>query len=313
MLKNSVQEYAERNSVSLLKAAKVLSKEYIIKNPATFFKRSIYRLRMLWASDFFLVRHCAMAIYPPLPSVVFALLWIITLVCFLTFAGLIIWGFLGPRSQLNHKGLLLLLAAGGSVPGASTIGYSRHHIPLLALMLPVAGYGFVLLSQKKSRQRIVVAMLCFSLLCLSVFTGLPIVVEHHLMPSSYYNKLIGGIGRTLKTKPIIFADGIRLRAHGNDFKDRIKITISVDDYWFTSTESSEINWDVSLKKNILKEKILSKNYTQPLKIKITSEQSGKSVVIEPITRASWWQWQPTGVGTIEYSWFPPGKFPGPIY
>ena len=301
-LNKSVEEYSEQNSVSTLTAETVLAIQYIKQNPNIFIKRCFERLRMLWTSEFFLLRYIFSVVYPPLPSVVVLLVWIITLSTYITFIGLAVWGLFGVSSQFKNKGLILVLVIAGMVPCILTIAMSRLQVPFLALLLPAVGHGFVFIKQRVSFKRLVFSILTIILFLSSVFTSLPYVFKYYLLPSSYYSNLIGRIGEMINVEANVI-DQIILRKVDNALPENIKILLLGNDWWFYPSKSQECYWETSEKSDLVL-MIISKNLVHPLRILLISERLGQIVRIEPTNRSAWQQWQSTGLESIEYQWIP---------
>lgn len=302
LLKKSVKEYSEKNSVSTITAETALAIQHIKQKPNIFLKRCFERLRMLWASDFFLLRYIFSVVYPPLPSGVVLLIWIITLLSYITFIGLAVWGLFGVNPQFNNKGLILVLVIAGMVPCIITIAMSRLQIPLLALLLPAVGHGFVFIKQRGSFKRLVFSIWIIILFLSSVLTSIPYVFKYHLVPSSYYRNLIGRIGEMFNVEVNVI-DQIILRKIDNAPSENIKVLLYGNDWWFYPSKSQQYYWQAS-EKNDLSLMIISENLVHPLGIILVSERLGQIVRIEPINTFAWQKWQSTGLESIEYQWIP---------
>jgi 4-amino-4-deoxy-L-arabinose transferase-like glycosyltransferase len=158
--------------------------EQIAARPATFLRRAAERFRMLWAPEFFAVRHLARGLYPPLPraaalATIGAIVGAHLFIGFAGLAGLLGWKTAPPEGRALRPGLLLVLVLAGSLPPVATFAIPRLHLPLLALLLPAAGHGIELARARQlpPARRLVPAWLAFALLSAS---ALPLIARGYL-------------------------------------------------------------------------------------------------------------------------------------
>lgn len=296
-----IREYAEINKVDMDTAARSLAFKYIKQDLTGFVIRCIYRLQMLWTSDYFIVRHILNTVYPPMHHSMVALLWSVVLASYMIFIGLASWG-LWASPPLHKRGLMLALVLSGMIPSILTFGISRLHMPLLALLLPAAGHGAANIRQKTPSKPALATIATTLLFCFIVITSMPIVVSVYLVPSSYYSQLIERVDNIFGSKTF-FTDRVVLRNRANAFNDDLKIGILSRGYRFASADNGrEIDWEISTENRELELNIISHNPSKPLEISLSSKGLAKPIHIRPIDRASWRQWKPTGLEKVEYLW-----------
>ena len=168
------------------RAAAGFAREQVAAHPMTFLRRSAERLRMLWAPEFFPLRHLSQGVYPALPTPVAVLVLLAVVGGHLLFglaaiAGLLGWKTGPPGGVALSPGLLLLLVLAGSAAPLLTVAIPRLNLPVLALLLPAAGHGLVLARHHRlpPARWLVPASLGFVLLSAS---ALPLIARRYLMP-----------------------------------------------------------------------------------------------------------------------------------
>jgi len=111
-------------------------------DPVAAVGRAFDRLRLTWAADLFPTRHAAHVIHRPMPVWVGAGRWAIQTLLWLGMLTLVVQGLLRSYFIQDRKVLLLLVLAGCLGPFL-TVGFPRLHHPMLMLLLPAAGAGWV--------------------------------------------------------------------------------------------------------------------------------------------------------------------------
>ncbi len=149
-MQSRLEEVASRTDSDWRTVAGLLALEEMRQQPGTTARRSVERIRMLWTADVFVARHVLhgayVELYPTTSDGTYptALQWAVVLLVavlalsfwiLLTCIGIGI--FLGPQSA--ERTLLVLLAIAGSLAPALTLGFPRLHMPLLVILLPLAG------------------------------------------------------------------------------------------------------------------------------------------------------------------------------
>jgi len=306
----SAREYAKTYSIGFDNAQRILAVQEIKRDFKAFLIRGIYKIRMFWGLEFFPFIHIFYTAYPPIyPSIVFLILLfaLISQILVLIFA---ISGFLITEPKLSKKGLILLVIISGMAQSFVTFGIPRFHLPLLALLLPVAAHGVINVKQIISLpfSRKLAVFLLSLLIFVSVFTSLPLIVSKYLKPSSHYCGLISNIDKIIgsDTKCI---DRIIFKAAQPI--DKLIIATNSNGYSFHQTQTEpwihvpdvrEYEWKISQDNKMLRLDIHAYHTSAPLKMTIHAEGLNQSVVIQPIRMYSWRKWQPTGIDGIEYMW-----------
>lgn len=307
---NSAREYGKLNSISTDQALRRLAIDEIKNNFTAFLVRGIYKFRMFWSMDFFVLIHVFYAGYPPMSPAIAAVIWGVVLVSYLSVLLLSVYGFLVNGSSFRNKSLILLLVAGGMAPSFVTFGISRFHLPLLALLLPVAGFGAINLKQKLSLHKMMTMVLISALILFSVLSSLPLVVSKYLMPSSHYCGLIGAADKILNSKtdcidkvilrvdPSSTFKSIRIRTETNGFS----LNMTQKDMWIRPPKTMEFIWELSAESKILRLDVYARNTSLPMELSIRVEGLNEMVTVKPINMISWRKWQSSGIRGIEYMW-----------
>jgi len=292
MVKKNIRDYSRLQFVGDGEAAQTLAFKEIRSNFTGFLARCFDKLKMLCGSEFFVMRHIFHAVYPPMSNTAVLLIWCLVIGSYIGIVALV---FLGIR-RTSFKLLLTLLTAAGTLPPLVTIGMSRLHIPILALLLPAAGVGATNLKTLLHEKALSAAATLF--VCASIYTTLPIVINVYLVPSSYYAGLIAACDRVFGIRTQ-FTDKVILRGVSGSLHINLPVgcklidgkkllPVSPDGYVFNPQ-----NGMVTLK-------ILSQG--KPIVISVFSERLKKRLLIKPIGKSSWWKWQKMGFGKIEYIW-----------
>jgi 4-amino-4-deoxy-L-arabinose transferase-like glycosyltransferase len=306
LLEREIRDYMTQNNVDRETAQVRLAMREIRADYLGFFTRALYKVRMLWNSELLLMRHILHGNYPPLPNAMVATIWALVVLSYIMLIGLIVAGLLAPSSELSFKSLFLALTIAGATPPLIAIAVSRFHIPLLALLLPAAGVGAVNLRSTFSTSRGFIPALSIVLVSAFSVTSLPMVVSNFITPSSYYSGLIGRLDRVFGSESL-YSDIVIFRINqAIDTPDIVRIRALNEDSLFHPSRSAEQEWDTA-KAGWHRSRIRSHSLKSPLRIALFSKVSNRSVVLEPIRRASWWEWQPSGLPGIEYRWLVPGR------
>lgn len=293
-------DYAASRSIPLSAASRALAIQEIKKDPSSFLHRCLLRLRMFWASDFFLVRHVLSVSYPPMTQAVAAFLWILVTACYVALVLLSLWGLLSRGMPPAGKWLLLLLVLGGMAPSLVTIAMSRLHLPLLALLLPAAGHGTLHLKRMPARSQGIAMVLLSFLFLFGVLSSLPLVTPLYLRPSSYYSSLIQKADRILGTRTPL-TDRIAFRATEPD-SPQLLLRVVNSEYIFDKSLAQSLQWNFSEKSTVALVDIFAPSVQEPLEMICKWRDHGEAVLLRPVKGSSWYQWQPTGLPGLEYQW-----------
>ena len=295
----ALEEAARRESVSWEAAAFDLAQHEVVRDPRTFLIRSFERLRMLWAPDFFSLRHLFHAVYPPVSPLLAGLLAVVAVACYLLMVTLSILGFAGEGRLPSGILLIAVLVVAGMILPALSFGMSRLHLPLLALLLPIAGRGLLGLSCRLRQSRgfsVLAAVLLLSIIA----TSLPRVWSLYLLPSSFYAGVFAPVGRWFGFHPV-FVDRIVLRRESGDRRNLV-IRVTSRETRF-GDGSGEWSWSGG---------------SDELSLELVSSRGAPEIVLispagsqrfRPITREFWRKWQPIGVHGDECMWTGGGARP----
>jgi hypothetical protein len=196
-LEGRIEEKAREIGTTTSKAARAIAVGEIRSDPGGFAGRCLQRFRTLWGLDTFVLRHTLMVIYPPAPG--FVVWW---LLCALLSALLITTGLVGAGIAAGRLGsrqlLLLIMVVALAIPPTLTFSNSRMGLPLLALLLPIAGVGTVALLRLSTRGRLMVGGLVLAVAVSALTLPSP---DALVWPgaSSHYRTSMGQIDRVLGT------------------------------------------------------------------------------------------------------------------
>ena len=299
-VRQSIEDFKQANGVSDSVAADILAREEISQNFTNFIWRSLERARYLISSDSFIVRHFVHAVYPPVSDGVVVGVWVGTLVGSILLYSFTSFGFFSNELRKSHRNLIILLALVGMALPIITIANSRYYLPVFATLLPVTGVGigkFLDMGGRKKMVWMVSAVTTFSIL---VLTTLPNFIQNNLRPSIYYSDLVGKIDSFFGGQPE-YSDRFWLRNPSGE-ADVITVSILSEGYLFRWNETETLEWQFSEIGGEERFDIYSTSPVVPLKIMITSEGSGKSITIYPVSNPYWHQWVKIGNGGIEIRW-----------
>jgi 4-amino-4-deoxy-L-arabinose transferase-like glycosyltransferase len=214
LVHQSIEEYAELYQVNAETAARTLALGYVEQDIGEFFTRCFEKLRMLWTYDFFPLRHIFHGGYPPVPDTVVIMVWGAVFLSYMLLIFLVILGLLEKDVEIRHKGLILIWVIVGMIPPLVTISMSRLHLPMLAILLPVAGHSLAhfRLSWQK---HFFAAVLLFSLFFLIIFPTFELIITYYLEPSSYCGAIIEKADETLHSR-MASSDKVVFRCQGSE-------------------------------------------------------------------------------------------------
>jgi len=295
-LHRRIRERAQELETTTSEAARMIALDQIKTDPGGFARRSLKRLRTLWGFDTFTLRHTFMVIYPPQKS--FAL-W--CLLCALLAALLITTGLAGAgivAGPLGSRQLLpLLMAVALAVPPALTFSNSRMGLPLLALLLPVAGVGAVIFTRLSTRRLLAVG----GLVVAAAVSALTLPRPDPLVwpgASSHYRAAIGQIDRLLGTHTPL-ADCLKVRAG-----EAVELTLSEG---FRFTPSGARTRRIKPGRRAARMDIVTLE-TEPsnpgteLRLLIQAQDGAVSAEVTPIRRDYWQRWGQTPVESVALRW-----------
>ncbi len=189
MLLEDMDRYAAARDLDPRRVGVAYAIDHLRADPAAAVRRAGDRLRLVWSADLFPVRQVLQAVCRPLPNGLAGLHWAFYFVCYLVMMSLIIRG-LFTDSGLHNVGFLLAVVAAGLVGPAVAVGFSRLHLPLMALMLPVAGAAWARRRDTIPVRRRLAMALTMGLVAWLATSSLKPVIEHQLAPSAWYRPLV---------------------------------------------------------------------------------------------------------------------------
>lgn len=300
-LRAELVEIASRESISWEAAGYILAREEVLAHPVVFLRRAMERLQMLWAPDFFPLRHLFNAIYPPMPPSLVGFLSLLSVTAYLVLLTLSVCGLLSPAG-LAHRSLIIALLVTGMLLPALTLGISRLHLPLLALLLPAAGHGLcMLLPPAQARARRVAILGTLAILPVTVAT-VPRLVALYLVPSSYYAPVIDRFPGV----DVTYSDRLVLRWSGGPASALRMRLLTPQTQW--SDGNRERHWAVGPGAADLALTVWSRT-DRPWELEVAATAGGRAVRLRPVTGSAWRTWQPTGIPGLEVQWAGGGPSP----
>ena len=312
-LRRTIAEYAEAHDLRESQAGTELALTAIANDVPRFLGRSWLRFRSLGSVDEFLLRHVMQVHYPPLgPVALHAFFWLLVLsfIGFVTLAAAgayaILRGDAGREAATARLPLLLALLVGCGVVPALTIGNSRMGLPLLALLLPLAGFGATRV--RVAPRSALVGFAAFAALNLLNIASLPAArraaEQSASYVSSYYREITDPLGH-LRTSENATLDCVKLRADppASDpiVTGRIVIGLADASYRFHETRERELSWDPAQQSSLVFD-VLGEHTAAPLALTLATESSGQTVRLEPIRRENLRVYRPTGIEGIAIRW-----------
>jgi 4-amino-4-deoxy-L-arabinose transferase-like glycosyltransferase len=295
-LKRRIEGRAQELDTTSAAAARIIVLDEIKKDPAGFAGRCWQRVRTLWGLDTFVLRHVLMVIYPPLSGIAIWCLLGALLIALLVSTGLIGAGIaVGPLD--SQRLLLLLMAAAIAVPPTLTYSSSRMGLPLLALLLPLAGAGAVAIRSLTTGRRLVVGGLVAATALSAVTLASPGALAWP-GASSHYRTTVAHLDRLLGTETPL-GDCLQARV-----SDRVEVTLS-EGYRFTRggvrtrrvrPGQHPANLDIVSLENE------SSAPVPVLRLLIRAQGEAEPTEVTPIRRASWQRWTQTPVEGISVRW-----------
>ncbi|MBU0743279.1 hypothetical protein KJ554_13135, partial [bacterium] len=188
-LREDMARYAGARGLDPRHVGAAYALDQLRADPAEAARRAGDRLRLVWSADLFPVRQVLQAVCRPLPNLLAGLHWAFYFLCYLATMSLIIRGLL-TDSGLRDAGFLLALVAAGLVGPAAAGGFSRLHLPLMALLLPSAGAAWARRRDPVPDGRRLVMALTMGLAAWLATSSLKPVIEHQLAPSAWYRPLV---------------------------------------------------------------------------------------------------------------------------
>jgi 4-amino-4-deoxy-L-arabinose transferase-like glycosyltransferase len=301
--RQSLRDFSKKEFISIGDAGRVAVLREIKTNPSLFINHCWDRFTMLWSCEFHTL-HCAWAaVFPPMPPCLLMLLLFVVLLSYIAFFALSAWGYLGTSEPMRCRLPLLFFVILGMTPAVFVVSAARYHLPLLALLLPIAGHGAACLKCKTTKPKAII----FALICIFFLLGLAVNMKHtfniYVRPSNYYYAQVGSIDRAIGSKTTCI-DEIRLRMRGEASNDTLTLRLASGAHRFFITKRDEYILDIAPGQPPSEVSVYAAAPIAELEITIHSGNSDRTIKLKPLSRASWQRWLPTGITGIEYTWAP---------
>lgn len=298
MMRTAMAEYGDEHDLSPDEAARRLALKEIRSRPGRTLNRAVQRMRMLWAPDSFSMRHLLAAVYPPIIPAAVVPIWCVVILTYLLFLALAVRGFLAGGWKDRGGLLLLCLLAAGTAPHLLTLGFSRLHQPLLALLLPAVGRGLAAPRRALTAfRRCGLAAAVLAVWAVAV-SALPVVVTEHLRPSSYYGGIIALADRILGTRTV-FTDLLSFRVLDRQLGSPVHLSLEGGRFCAGGEVSGDYSWTPSAGNRETTLGVFSAGGDLRLTV---GTAAGDAVTVRPLAPAAWRRWMPTGIDGIEYRW-----------
>lgn len=307
-------EYAQEHGISDKQAFRELAIQEIRDRPAEFLARGPYKLRDMVTPDSDLIHWVLWAIYPPVSEPLAAVVILLAIISLPILGVLVAGGLLVEQPTLRHRILFLILVLSYSAVIFITYGEnSRFLLPLLAVLLPLAGHGVAHIGQLVSDSPLkrvgLVSIVTLFFIYASVVNLARFYQElESNAVSGNYTSIVRSIDRVLGGQTLV-ADRILLRRTEARDLDTLQVRLSTPDYRFDNLSSLSYTWLPSLDSNTLNLVASSASATSELQLIVTCDQCEvESVTITPASSA-WHSWMPTGIEGVEYMWVGSTSFP----
>lgn len=298
LVKDGIEKYGIKNKLDPAAAGKELALKEITGNIPAFIERSFWRLRELMNSDVIITRALQRADYPPVSQTLCGFLWLLIILSFIVFMFFIFWGFIGPPEGVDKrlKYLFILWALINIAPPVLVAAGPRYALPVLAFLLPFAGFGATSIAKmKKNRVRAAV----------TVVFSIPIVLNVLMLPkvpypSSYYAPMINSYD-SIRGVHTQYIDYVSFRADDSVLDDNLSISLNKP-YEVFPLRTNTYRWHPKAESRMLYLDISSHNPASALEFQITSQKLTKTIHIHPLEKDSWNKWMKTGIQGLECKW-----------
>ncbi|MCH2173100.1 glycosyltransferase family 39 protein [Myxococcota bacterium] len=302
-VRNAIAQRAQSDGVHPSRAGRDLALEAIAADPARFLQRSWLRARQVWAPDDFLIRHLLHVYYPALST---PAIYAVATALGLGLLGLLTLAALGVTSsvvQRSDQTLLLGLVALSFVGPLVSIGNARMGLPLLALLVPLAGVGAAHLRAPRSlRARF--AILAVPVAALLSIVTLPAARAAAGLRSGYvsshYRELHDPTG-WLRAPGSATLDCLKLRREDSRPGQLLELRLPDNGYRFHGDSQPTLQWDTAQDRSRVLD-VTSEAPTGPVVLEITSPGPEPQVRLEPIDPGHLRVWRSTGLEGIQVRW-----------
>ncbi len=247
--------------------------EQVRRDPAAAIGRAFDRLRLTWAADLFPTRHAAHVIHRPLPWWVGAGRWLSQTVLWLAVIAFVIRGFL-RGDVVRDRSVLGLLVLAGCLGPLLTVGFPRLHHPLLILLLPAAGAGWVWRREMLPLRHQVMAAAAMGMMAWLTTSSWPAVIETQLLPSAWARAWVEPVAKASGAHPV-YADQLLIRTRGT----------TATSVWIEPSPGQRILQPAGSWQQLVTLHAGCAHAVRPL---VLGYEGGADVIIDPI-RPEWWR------------------------
>jgi len=188
-LRDDLERFARARGEPAERVGAAYALDQLHADPAEAIRRAGDRLRLVWSADLFPVRQVVQAVCRPVPNVLAGLHWLVYFLSYLAMMSLIVRGLLTLRGN-EDRHLLTLVAAAGMIGPALSVGFSRLHLPMMVLLLPMAGAAWSERREAVPNARRALMALSMGLVAWLATSSLQPVIERQLAPSVWYRPLV---------------------------------------------------------------------------------------------------------------------------
>lgn len=299
LVTSTMDQYAHFNFIDRDMAARILALEEIQSDPPGFVQRSFIRLSRLWSSDSFLMRHIFNLVYAPIPPSATLWVWAMVVSSYIVVLLLMIWGLTIASSNRNFILLILMLVISGMLLPAISVVNTRLHLPLLAMLLPLAGMGAANFKVKRSKPQLAFFSIGAVTIVFLVVANFPYNLRY-VRASSYYQDPLHTIN-ALFNIDLSFKDTVAFDSKSN-LSDTITISILTARYYFEDSNQTSMLWEITGDQDVLVLVFESDDPSRPLTLKLYSSALDRSTIIYPFVETNWRTWHTIEIDQIEYSW-----------
>ncbi len=306
-VKAAITAASRERSIPREAAARALAFEHIGSHPIDFLGGLATKFRVLCMLDGTVLRHVLGAAYPPMPGWVVALVWGALVVGLVTLIGGGVAGLVAAREPaLRERGLLVVCLAGAIAPPLATIASTRMALPALVLLCPAFGHAAAAIARGPgTRRTLLVALAAGSLLTANVAT-LARSENRGVGASSHYAPLVARVTALFSWRAR-FSDVVEFRAVEGAPGGTVRLAIDSEGWRFGGAVGDTAVWQgIRQQPRFVVEVVRhaeggARDGASP-GLAIIPPDGSAVARIEPVGRAAWRRWTPTGSPGLEYRW-----------
>jgi 4-amino-4-deoxy-L-arabinose transferase-like glycosyltransferase len=304
---STIIDYAQSNSVSLDTAARILAIQRIKENPRHFLTTLCWRFRGDWVTGGLIVRHIFKLHYPPLPRSLALIAFILVHVgSFLLIAATCLGcsallrkihsGGVLLKSIFTSQGLIFMTVIPAILTPLLAINNPRLVLPALALFLPIAGFGITNFVIEKSRYSVAGGCIAILMVCIYIFNVQRVA---YLGSSSYYAEVVENLRPFVANVDLM--DRVAFKTQSEETQ-LLYIQTTNPSFSLGSRGVQSYEWKNSPGNSRIVLTFVGENPDESLKVSITSEDSQRKTMLEPVQPKAWRRWLSSGLNDIRYMW-----------